>query len=186
MPKQNRRWLIGAVALLLLVTTSACSIGSLIGGSGVKLPDRKVPVSSEAAAAAKNAIISGAAKGQIRLTESQFTSYVTELIAENTGKENVLANVTVWFDPGKVYLKATISGDQVPVTGVVAMAGTGTIKDGRLQIKIEQASINNIGVPGSVLDVVNSQLNDILTNSDFADVPAKSVTIKSKEIVIGL
>ncbi len=182
----QRRWAPLLVAFLFLLSSLACSAGSLLSRTeGVSTPDRDVPVSDEAAAEAKAAIAQAKNGGTIRLTESQFTSLlVTQLQQEATASDLPLEDLAVWFEPDKIYLRAKASGDNLPASGELVMVGGISADAGQLQLNLEEASINKIKLPSSLLNVLNSQFNKALANTDISQTKVQSITIERGVITI--
>lgn len=77
----NRKTVKLALMLVLLVSSlSACA-----AGSAVNPPSRDVTVSVDEALAAQNAGMAGMMGGKVDWTESQFSSFLTVLLQQNTG-----------------------------------------------------------------------------------------------------
>ena len=77
----NRKTVALALVLVLLVSSlSACA-----AGSAVNPPARDITISVDDALAAQNAGMAGLMAGKAEWTESQFSSFLTVLLQQNTG-----------------------------------------------------------------------------------------------------
>ena len=89
----NRRiWVVALVALLLMSSLAGCAMGD------VSAPDREVPISVDAALEGQ-AGLPALLAGNVTWTESQLSSYVTELLKANTGENQPVDAVTIWLSP---------------------------------------------------------------------------------------
>lgn len=172
------------VALSLVFGMTACSTGQFLSAGAVDVPDRVVPVSPKAAAEAE-AILEGARRGNmIRLTESQFTSLLVERVRLYRGDQVPLEELTVWFEPERVYLRAKAAGDQLPVGGEVAMWGELAAEQSRLTLSLEQASAGGVSVPKVALDLLNGELSERIQQLDTLDFPIRTLQVERGAVVI--
>ena len=105
-------------AMILLVSLSGCMAGSMMA------PDREVDISTEAAIEAQNALLAGAATGSVELTESQFSSLLTALLANDPNNQIPVEGVTAMFEPDTMYLnvhldQALLGLDKISLAGAV-------------------------------------------------------------------
>jgi len=180
----KRTFILLLVGALFLLSSVACSVGGLLGGSGdVDLPDRQVEVSDQAAQEAKEIIARAKNGGSIRLTESQFTSFLVKEM-EKAGEDLPLQDLTIWFEPGQVIVRAQVSGEDLPASGEMIMVGKLSVEDGKLQFSLDHASVNGVGVPKPVLSVFNTVLNEALAETDISKTRVKSISLEPAVIVI--
>lgn len=178
----NRTLLV--VSLVFVLGTLACSMGRFLPNFGVETPKRRVQVSATAAAEAKTRLDALQDGGTVRLTEAQFNSLLVQQLQENSNGDLPLEDMTIWFEPGKVYLQARAKEGEVGVGGTLTMAGQLSATAGQLTLAIDEASIGGVKVPGSVLEMLNSRLRDALRRSDFNQSHIQSITVEQGAIVI--
>jgi hypothetical protein len=181
---RQRHWTPLLVIFLLLLSSLACSVSRFLPNSGAQLPERTVSVNPEAAAAAATVISQAGRGGTIRLTESQFTSFLMERLNQQDGGDTQVEALTVWFDPGVVYLQVRTREALVPGGNTIALVGHLSAVDGRLSLNVDQASVGRVSVPASVLSLVNDQMHTALVQSQIGDIPVKSITVEQGAIVI--
>ncbi|GEM_PF-4227886 len=181
---RKRTFVLLLVGALFLLSSVACSVGGLLGGGKVDLPDRQVEVSEQAAQEAKEIIDRAKEGGSIRLTESQFTSFLVEGMRNKAGEDLPLQDLTVWFEPGQVIVRAQVSGEDLPTSGEMIMVGNLSVQDGKLQFSLDKASVNGVSVPKPVLGVFNTVLNEALAETDISKTRIKSISLEPAVIVI--
>lgn len=173
-------------AMLLLISVLACSpLGGTLGSKTEAtqvVPPREVPVSTQEAEAGE-AILKEAQKGDtIRLTESQFTSLLNANLPPATENEVNIKDLTVWFDPDVVSLRARVSGGDLP-NGQLFVSGKLRVEDQKLAFQLEKASINDINLPSPLLKMFTDK-SDVMFQSAFQDVHFKSVAVEKGAIVL--
>jgi len=186
---ERTRWAaFGLVSALLLTAVLACSLaGLLTGGKAPQLPGRTVAVNQQAAQEAKDAFQQIANGGRIKLSESQFTSYLREQLTQGQSENVAITDLTVWFDPGRITLRANLQGPQTAqpsTSGEIIVAGNLQVQGGLLKIKIDQASLAGIAVPGALLNLFNDQLNRSLADVNQSGHSLKSVVIEQGYITL--
>ncbi len=100
----NRRaWVFALVALLLVASLAGCAAGD------VAAPEKEVPISVDAALEGQNAGMAGLMSGAVTWTDSQFSSFLTELLRQNTGPNQPVDSITAWFAPGgEIHLRIAL------------------------------------------------------------------------------
>src|SRR5438477_260891 len=101
----NRKTVTLALVLVLLVSSlSACAAGSTVNP-----PSRDVTISVDDALAAQNAGMAGVMGGKVEWTESQFSSFLTVLLQQNTGPNTPIKSIKAWFEPNnQIFLRAEL------------------------------------------------------------------------------
>ena len=128
----NRRaWVFALVALLLVASLAGCAAGD------VAAPEKEVPISVDAALEGQNAGMAGLMSGAVTWTDSQFSSFLTELLRQNTGPNQPVDSITAWFAPGgEVHLRMALKdgvllgGNNIDVAGTIGIEN-GTVDDQR-------------------------------------------------------
>jgi hypothetical protein len=172
----NRRtWIVALVALLLMASLGGCAAGD------VPAPDREVPISVDAALEGQNAGLAGLMGGNVTWTEAQFSSFLTELLRQNTGPNQPVDAITAWFDPdNNVHLRVALKdgvllgGKNIDLTGKVAVV------DGKVQLNLAEAGANGMMLSGAWMQYISDYINSYLASPSFgvaADVQTGDGTI---------
>lgn len=158
----RRTWVVALVAMLLMASLAGCAAGD------VAAPDREVPISIDAALEGQNAGLAGLMGGSVTWTESQFSSFLTELLRQNTGPNQPVDSITAWFSPGnEVHLRIALKdgvllgGNNIDVTGMVG------VQDGKVVINVTEAGANGAMISGPLMDFVSAYINNTLANPSF-------------------
>ncbi|MBO9394549.1 hypothetical protein [Caldilinea sp.] len=173
----NRRiWIVALVAVLLMSMLAGCSMGD------VPAPSRNVPISIDAALEGQNAGLMGLMTGEVTWTESQLSSFLTELLKQNTGPNQPVDAITVWLEPGnKVHARITLKEGVLLGSRNIDVAGQIMVQGGKLMVNLASAGANGMMVSGPLMDLVNSYINGALAGFGVAaDVSTGegSITIK--------
>jgi hypothetical protein len=186
--KQTRWAVFGLLSVLLVTAVLACSLaGLLTGAKAPQLPGRTVAVNQQAAQEARDAFQQISSGGRIRLSESQFTSYLREQLTQGQSENVVITDLTVWFDPGRITLRANLQGPQTAqpsTSGEIVVAGNLQVQNGVLKIKIDQASLAGIAVPNALLNLFNDQLNNSMADVNQSGHSLKNVVIEQGYITL--
>jgi hypothetical protein len=171
------------IVAIVAFAAIACSPGSLLSGDAVQVPDRDVPASPEAAAQAITALNQAQGGGTIRLTEAQFTSLIAEPVRQSDAGL-LLEDLTVWFEPETVYLRARSKGEELPIKGKVVMSGGLAVNNGKLTLSLEQARAAGVGVPDAALNMLNGELNRRIRLLDALNMPVRTLQVESGAVLI--
>ena len=177
----RRNWVVVLVTLLLVTSLAACT-------SAVAVPDRDIEVSVDTALVAQEMLMSGLIMGGAELSESEFSSLLTVLLDQNSGENNPVDAIKVWFEPGnKVYAQVSLIDGVLPETfagNSLDLEGTVDVKDGVVMLDLQAASAGGFGVGPALLAPVNAQINAALAGLGLG-VPVE-VTTDSGSVSIGL
>ena len=159
----NRRtWIVALVALLLMASLGACAAGD------VAAPDREVPISIDAALAGQNAGLAGLMSGSVTWTEDQFSSFLTELLRQNTGPNQPVDAITAWFDPGNmVHLRVALKEGVLLGGNNIDLSGTVGVVDGKVQVNLTDAGANGMMISGPMMQFVSDYINSFLANPAY-------------------
>lgn len=177
----NRRtWFVALVAVLLMGLLAGCSMG------GATTPDREVPISVDAALEGQNAGLMGLMSGQVTWTESQLSSFLTELLKQNSGPNMPIDSITVWLMPdNQIHLAITFADGVFLGGNTVEAAGTIGVVDGKVQVNLSEVAANGLVASGGpILDYVNATINSVLASPSFG--VAASVTTGDGDITISI
>ena len=123
----NRRiWVVALVALLLMSSLAGCAMGD------VSAPDREVPISIDAALEGQAAGMQGLMSGSVTWTESQLSSFLTELLKQNTGPNQPVDSIVVWLEPDNMLHARVALKDGVLLGGSnIDLMGKVMVQDGK-------------------------------------------------------
>ena len=147
-----RRSLLLAVTGLFVAVLSACAPGSPM------MADHDVEISIDEALAGQDALLTGAATGAISLTESQASSFLTELLKQNRLNKVEIAGISADMDGDMNTISIDLAS---PVGGIDSLGVSGSImsSDGIVSVDVANAWAGNMGVDSALLDLVSAQIN---------------------------
>ncbi len=155
----KRTPLISLVVLsLLLVVVSACT-------APAAPPDRDVEISHEAALSAQDALMGGLVMGEVMLSESEFSSYVTKALEANSGPNQPVDSVMVWIEPDAMHFRVTLKDGVSMMGNTLDLVGNLMVSDGHLMVDLQSAGAGGIAVGGALLSPVNAQINAVLAQN---------------------
>lgn len=148
------------------ITVLAFSLSACAAGSGLSVPDREVPISLDSALEAQDMGMMGLLMGSVELSEGQFSSLLTELIAQNAGEANPIETVTAWFEPEQMYLRIDLVEGVLPpgFGNTVEVAGTIGLDGDVIVVDLNEAAAAGYVVTGDVLGQLNEQINVALAD----------------------
>ncbi|MEX1020806.1 MAG: hypothetical protein WDZ49_14175 [Litorilinea sp.] len=148
------------------ITVVAFSLSACAMGSGLTIPEREVPISLDSALEAQDMGMMGLLMGSVEWTEGQFSSLLTELIAQNAGEGNPIESVTAWFEPEQMYLRIALADGVLPegYGNSVEVAGTIDLEGEIIVVNLTQAAAAGYVVSGDVLGPINEQINMALAD----------------------
>lgn len=160
----NRRiWVVALIAVLLMSTLAGCAMGD------VAAPAREVPISIDAALEGQNAGLMGLMAGNVTWSEAQLSSFLTELLRQNTGPNQPVDAITVWLEPdnmlhARIALKdgVLLGGNSIDVMGQIM------VQDGKLMVNLTDAGANGMMVSGPLMGLVSSYINGALAGFGIA------------------
>ena len=176
----NRRtWIVALVALLLMASLGGCAAGD------VAAPAREVPISVDAAIEGQNAGLAGLMGGSVTWTESQFSSFLTELLRQNTGPNQPVDAITAWFEPGNlIHLRVALKDGVLLGGSNIDLMGSVAVVDGKVQINLTEAGANGMMISGPMMQFVSDYINSMLANPAYG--VAASVETSDGNITISL
>lgn len=155
----KRTPLISLVVLsLLLVVLSACT-------APAAPPDRDVEISHEAALSAQDALMGGIVMGEVMLSESEFSSYVTKALEANSGPNQPIDSVMVWIEPDAMHFRVTLKDGVSMMGDTLDLVGNLMVSDGHLMVDLQSAGAGGMAVGGALLSPVNAQINAVLAQN---------------------
>ncbi len=155
----KRTPLISLVVLsLLLVVLSACT-------APAAPPDRDVEISHEAALSAQDALMGGIVMGEVMLSESEFSSYVTKALEANSGPNQPVDSVMVWIEPDSMHFRVTLKDGVSMMGNTLDLVGNLMVSDGHLMVDLQSAGAGGMAVGGALLAPVNAQINAVLAQN---------------------
>jgi hypothetical protein len=160
----NRRILVVAlVALLLMSSLAGCAMGD------VAAPEREVPISVDAALEGQNAGLMGLMSGEVTWSEAQLSSFLTELLKQNTGANQPVDAITVWLMPdNQVHIRVALKDGVLLGGSNIDLSGTVAIENGQVVVNVTEAGANGMMVSGPLTALVSSYINGALAGIGVA------------------
>ena len=161
----RRNWVVALVALLLVGVLAGCA-------AGVAVPEREVEVSVDTALEAQNKLAGLMMAGEVDWSESEFSSLLSVLLDQNSGENNPVEAIHVWFEPGnKVIARIAMLDGVLPeaVGDTLELAGTLDVEDGKVVLNLDAAGAGALGVSPALLAPISAQINAALAG--LAGVP---------------
>jgi hypothetical protein len=146
------------VLSLLLVVISACA-------APPQPPARDIEISHEAALAAQDALMGGIVMGEVMLSESEFSSYVTKALEANSGPNQPIDSVMVWIEPDAMHFRVTLKDGVSMLGNTLDLVGNLMVSDGHLMVDLQQAGVGGMAVGGGMLAPVSAQINAVLSQN---------------------
>ena len=146
------------VLSLLLVMVSACA-------APPQPPARDVEISHEAALAAQDALMGGIVMGEVMLSESEFSSYVTKALEANSGPNQPIDSVMVWIEPDALHFRVTLKEGVSMMGNTLDLVGNLMVSDGHLMVDLQQVGVGGMAVGGGMLAPVAAQINAVLAQN---------------------
>ena len=146
------------VLSLLLAVLSACA-------APPQPPARDVEISHEAALAAQDALMGGIVMGEVMLSESEFSSYVTKALEANSGPNQPIDSVMVWIEPDALHFRVTLKEGVSMMGNTLDLVGNLMVSDGHLMVDLQQVGVGGMAVGGGMLAPVAAQINAVLAQN---------------------
>ena len=174
----RRNWVVSILALLLVASLAGCM------AAPVAVPDRDVPISVDTALAAQ-AKLTDLMMGHVEWSEAEFSSLLSVLLQQNSGENNPVKEVQVWFDPGnKIVARVTLKDGVLPSGNTLDLAGTVSVEDMHVKVNLDSAGVGNMSVGPAVLAPVSAEINRALADPSMG--VAVNVTTDTGVISVGL
>ena len=174
----RRNWVVSMLALLLVASLAACT------AAPVAVPDRDVAISVDTALAAQ-AKLTDLMMGQVEWTEAEFSSLLSVLLQQNSGENNPVEEIQVWFEPGnKVVARVTLTEGVLPAGNTLDLAGTISVENNHVVVNLESAGVGNMSVGSAMLAPISAQINEALADPSMG--VAVNVSTDTGMISVGL
>lgn len=148
----RRNLLVIGVLALFMALLSACSVGE------PSMAGHDVDISIDEALAGQDALMSGAMTGSVSLSESQASSFLTELLKQNHLDKVEVADISAAMDGDVNTITVNLAN---PVGGIDSLGVAGTIESsgGVVSVDISNAWAGGMGVDPALLGMVSAQIN---------------------------
>lgn len=170
----RRNWIVSLITLVLVLSLAACT------ATAVAVPDRDVDVSVDTALAAQGKL-GNLMMGGVEWSESEFSSLLSVLLEQNSGENNPVDGIHVWFEPdNQVFIRVALVEGVLPAGNTLDLAGTIGVENNHVVVDINQAGAGNMSVSGALLEPLNQQINAALSDPSMgvaAGVETSSGTI---------
>jgi hypothetical protein len=135
----------------------------------VAAPDREVPISVDAALEGQNAGLMGLMSGEVTWSEAQLSSFLTELLRQNTGPNQPVDAITVWLMPdNQIHIRVALKDGVLLGGSNIDLAGSVAIENSQVVVNITEAGANGMSVSGPLTGLVSSYINGALSSIGLA------------------
>lgn len=145
--------------VVLMLALAGCS------ASQMAWPDREVSVDLDTALAAQDMGMAAMLTGSVTWTESDFSSFLTYLMRQNTGANFPVDTVQTWFEAdNQIFIRVTLKDDVLKGFNTLDLAGKIMVQDKAVQVAISEAAAGGVAVGGPILDMIGAQINKALSD----------------------
>ncbi len=176
----RRFWAVFVVAALLVSALSGCTMGTQMAW-----PDRELAVDLDTALAAQDVGMGGLMAGSVEWTESEFSSFLTYLLRQNTGEMFPIDTVQTWFEAdNKIYIRVNLKEGVLLGGNTIDLIGTVGVQDNHIMVSLDEAGANGVSAGGLLLGPIAEQINAVLAGPQFG--VAVDVGTDTGMIMLGL
>lgn len=166
------------LVVLLMFVLSGCV------ASTAQWPDRAVDVNIDSAMAGQEAGMAGLMMGAATMDESQFSSFLTYLLKQNSGPNMPIESISAWFEPdNQIFLEVDAPG-VINGADSVRLAGTIDVVNNAVQLDLTNVGIGPVLVEGPLVDYVESVINNALADPQLG--VAVNVATDTGSITLGM
>ncbi len=172
------KWVVSFVSLLLVASLAGCA------AAAVAMPNRSLTVNVDTALAAQSKL-GDLMMGHVEWTESEFSSLLTVLLQQNSGDNNPITGINVWFESGNmIYAQVTLKDGVLPAAfgNSLDLAGTVSVENNHVVVDLSQAGAGDMSVSGAMLAPVNAEINKALADPSLG--VAVNVTTDTGKITL--
>jgi hypothetical protein len=174
----RRNWVVSIIGMLLIASLTACT------AAPVAVPDRPIDVSVDTALAAQGKL-GNLMMGSVEWTEAEFSSLLSVLLEQNSGENNPVSGVHVWFEPNnEVVVRVELKEGVLPFGNTLDLAGTVAVEGNHVVVDLQQAGAGNMSVSGAMLAPISAQINAALSDPSMG--VAVDVTTDTGMIMVGM
>ena len=160
---RRRNLVVALVAVLLMSMLAGCAMGD------VAAPEDAPEVSLDAALEGQNLGLQGLMTGEVTWTDAQFSSFLTELLRQNTGANQPVDSILAWFGPeGAVHLRVALKDDVLLGGSNIDLKGQLGIENGQIMVDVQEAGANGMMISGPLVDFVDAYINAALSGVGVA------------------
>lgn len=173
-------WAVLVVAVLLMSVLGGCSMGSQMAW-----PDRELTVDLDTALMAQDTGMAALMVGQVEWTESEFSSFLTYLLRQNTGENFPVDTVQTWFEAGNaVFIRINLKDGVMLGGNSIDLAGSVGVQDNHLMVTLDEVGANGMSAGGLLLQPIADQINGVLAGPQFG--VAVDVSTDTGMLTVGL
>jgi hypothetical protein len=148
-------------------------------------PPQPIAVSTESAAQLESRIQQnlGGQPGQqfiLRMTDAEVTSLVATKLAQYD--ESPVSEPQIWFTRGKIYGTGRLV-NVLPLEADLFVIASTHIRDGHLEVVIEEVSAGALPIPNRVLETISQSINETVDEMQL-DVQITALEILEGEAII--
>lgn len=170
------------LVLVVLLMMSVALAGCM--ATTAEWPDRAVDVNIDSALAGQEAGMAGLMMGSATWDESQFSSFLTYLLKQNSGENMPIESVTAWFEPdNQIFLEVNAPG-VINGADTVRLAGKIDVVNNAVQLDLATVGLGPVMVEGPLVDYVEAVINNALADPQLG--VAVDVTTDTGSISLGM
>ncbi len=174
----RRNWVVSIIGMLLVVSLAACT------AAPVAVPDRPIDVNVDTALAAQGKL-GNLMMGNVEWSEAEFSSLLSVLLEQNSGENNPVDGISVWFEPdNKVIVRVDLKEGVIPFGNTLDLAGTVGVEDNKVVVDLQEAGAGNMSVSGAMLAPISAQINAALADPSMG--VAVDVATDTGTVSVGL
>ncbi|MFN8439456.1 MAG: hypothetical protein U0175_01710 [Caldilineaceae bacterium] len=130
----------------------------------MQTPSREVAITQEDALVAQDILLAALTTGGAKLTEAEFSSFLTKALESNSGPNTPIKQIVTWIEPEQLYLRLTLKEDVLAagLGNTLDLVGSLAVKDGTLQLTLSEAAAGPYQVTGAFLKPIADQINAVL------------------------
>lgn len=169
--------------VLVVLLTMAMALSGCVQ-SAAQWPDRAVDVNIDSAMAGQEAGMAGLMMGSATMDESQFSSFLTYLLKQNSGEKMPIESIKAWFEPdNQIFLEVNAPG-VINGADAVRLAGKIAVVNHAIQLDLSNVGIGPVLVEGPLVDYVESVINNALADPQLG--VAVDVATDTGSITLGM
>lgn len=175
----RRNWVVSIIGLLLVASLAACT------AAPVTVPTREITIDAATAFDAQNKAAGLMMGGSVEWTETEFSSLLTELLRANSGENNPVDSVLVWFEPdNQIVIRVALKEGVIPGASTLDLAGSVDVENNHVVVALDQLGAGNMSISGAALAPIADQINAALADPSLG--VAVNVTTDTGVITVGL
>ena len=106
--------------------------------------------------------------GCVEWTESEFSSFLTYLLRQNTGEMFPIDTIQTWFEAdNQIYIRVNLKEGVLLGGNTIDLIGTIGVQDNHIMVSLDEAGANGMSAGGLLLQPIADQINAVLSGPQF-------------------